>query len=145
MVPVDSSAARMPRPGATMASATLFNSLKFIFVSRTFGAGDSAGIFRICTLFTGGSWSGFRNEQHFYARQGFAFERLQKGAARGRDMGQPAHDGSGVERRDRVAAPGKTDKLFSAGEFRDCLCHLDGAVVERLNFEGAERAIPHQR
>src|SRR5579884_2109555 len=30
MVPVDSSAARMPRPGATIAAATLFNSLRFI-------------------------------------------------------------------------------------------------------------------
>src|ERR1700683_274896 len=30
MVPVDSSAARMPRPGATIASATLFNSVRFI-------------------------------------------------------------------------------------------------------------------
>jgi hypothetical protein len=27
---LDSSAARMPRPGATIASATLFNSLRFI-------------------------------------------------------------------------------------------------------------------
>src|ERR1700722_19955142 len=34
MVPVDSSAARMPRPGATMASATLFNSATFIALSR---------------------------------------------------------------------------------------------------------------
>src|SRR5580704_14464839 len=34
MVPVDSSAAKIPRPGATMASATLFNSATFIALSR---------------------------------------------------------------------------------------------------------------
>jgi hypothetical protein len=33
MVPVDSSAARMPRPGATMAVATLFSSARFILPS----------------------------------------------------------------------------------------------------------------
>ena len=33
MVPEDSSAARMPRPGATMAAATLFNSARFIGAS----------------------------------------------------------------------------------------------------------------
>ena len=40
MVPEDSSAARMPRPGATMASATLFSSARFIVVS--IGSGSCA-------------------------------------------------------------------------------------------------------
>jgi hypothetical protein len=36
MVEVDSSAARMPRPGATIASATLFNSARFMALSSMF-------------------------------------------------------------------------------------------------------------
>src|SRR5215467_8026298 len=36
IVPVDSSAARIPRPGATIAVATLFNSVRFIAFSSTY-------------------------------------------------------------------------------------------------------------
>src|ERR1039457_5455800 len=44
MVPVDSSAARMPRPGATMASATLFNSERFIAALLDVPRSQSGGL-----------------------------------------------------------------------------------------------------
>ncbi len=60
-------------------------------------------------------------------------------------MGEPVPHRGGVERRHRVAAAGKTDKLLRGRQFRGRFGHLDRAVVERLELEGAERAVPDQR
>ena len=89
MVPVDSSAARMPRPGATIASATLFSSARFIAVSSKFGSqsGDAGLI-----LYSRAAVWSLRYQQHFDARQRLAFQPFQEGAAGGRDIGQAAGD-----------------------------------------------------
>src|SRR5580692_6982901 len=166
MVPVDSSAARRPRPGATMASATLFNSATFIALSRKkftphwsrilsatcdslspegrgwgegvrtpeqilgvrtpsscpsppWGEGTQLAVLHATCRHIGFHRLRFGGEfdfilcacgrgcladqEHFHTRQGLAFERLQKGAAGGRNMGQAAHDARDIERRHGIA------------------------------------------
>ena len=141
IVPVDSSAARMPRPGATIASATLFNSARFIACSSMFGVGAGWPIMPQ-TRGRGGS-RGYSKDLD--ARQRLAFEPFQESAARGRHVGEAAGDAGDVERRHRVAAAGNADKLAGRREFRGRFGHFDRAVVERLDLEGAERAVPDQR
>ena len=63
--------------------------------------------------------------QHLDARQRLALEPFEKGAARGRHVGEAAGDAGHVERRHRVAAAGNTDKLAAAGEFRRRFRDLD--------------------
>src|SRR5580700_9860001 len=116
IVPLDSSAARMPRPGATMASATLLSSVRFI--ARSSKCGSTAG--SLCrTAGRGGSGGSFENLD---ARQHLALEPFEEGAARG-----------------------DADKLATGGQFGGRFRDFDGAVVERFHLEGAERAVPDER
>src|ERR1700736_5960511 len=100
MVPEDSSAARMPRPGATMASATLLSSARFIAVSVVLQA-SSAILPSLQANGKGRMASPLMSAviistiivpppdpQHLDARQGLALEPLEKGAAGGRDIGE---------------------------------------------------------
>src|SRR6202034_1678993 len=135
MVLVDSSAARMPRPAATIASATLFNSARFIVLS-------SGSLPTLCLIPAGG---GSRCHEHLDARQGLALQPFQKGAAGGGNVGEAAGDAGDVERRHCIAAAGNADKLAGSREFRRRLGDFDRAVVERLEFKGAERTVPDQR
>ena len=50
-----------------------------------------------------------------------------------------------VERRDRVAAAGDRDELAGLGALGGVLGRRDRRPVERLDLEGAERAVPDQR
>ena len=77
--------------------------------------------------------------------QRLAFQGFQEGAAGGRNVGQAVSHAGDVQRRHRIAAAGKADKPAGLREFRNRLGHFDGAVVEGLVFEGAERAVPDQR
>src|SRR5262245_32096764 len=128
MVPEDSSAARMPRPGATMASATLLSSARFIEGSVVLSVGG--GILPPLHIFGKGPMAprsisiDFHRfpqsggAQHLDARQRLAFEPLQKGAAGGRDIGEPLGHAGAVERGDRVAAACDRYKLSGGSEFR---------------------------
>src|SRR6202041_3387331 len=139
IVPLDSSAARMPRPGATMASATLLSSVRFI--ARSSKCGSTAG--PLCrTAGRGGSGGSFENLD---ARQHLALEPFEEGAARSRNISEAAGDAGEVERGHGVAAAGDADELAAGGQFGGCFRDFDGAVVERFHLEGAERAVPHQR
>src|SRR3979411_1314478 len=90
MVPDDSSAARMPRPGATMASATLLSSARFIAFSV---------VFEIRVEFAANSRCWQRGDdqkcrpsfcpQHLYPWQGFALQPFEEGAAGGQYIGKP--------------------------------------------------------
>src|SRR6476620_12060031 len=105
MVPDDSSAARMPRPGATMASATLLSSARFIAFSFVFG---------ICVKFAASPCCWQRGDdpkyrpsfcpEHLDPGQGFALQPFEEGAAGGRDVGEPPGHTGAVERRDRIPA-----------------------------------------
>src|SRR5690242_15508652 len=103
MVPDDSSAARMPRPGATIASATLCNSVRSMasscygFVFGTIANRDIAN--RDGSLRAGRSLGGL---QHLDAGQCLAFEPFEERAACGRGVGEPGGDAGGIERRHRV-------------------------------------------
>src|ERR1700737_906452 len=136
IVPVDSSAARMPRPGATMAVATLFSSLKFIAPSSTCSTSRSLAPFRLR--------GALRNQQYLHAGQRLAFQRFKEGAAACRNMRHALLDRSDIERGHRVAASRKADKLPGGGEFRGRLGDLDCTIVERLMLEGTEWAVPDQ-
>ena len=83
--------------------------------------------------------------QDFDARQGLAFEPFEEGAAGGRDIGEAAGGAGGIERRHGVAAAGDADKLAGGRQFGRGFGDFDGAVVERLDLERAERAVPDQR
>src|SRR5271168_3741578 len=122
MVLVDSSAARMPRPGATMAAATLFNSVRFIACSsifdldlvlehdlfrkpvstpdrvrgRLFRDHALSRIHYASSAGRGGSRGCFK---HLDAGQHLAFEPFQESAAGGRDIREAAGDAGGIERR----------------------------------------------
>src|SRR5581483_3733739 len=101
MVPVDSSAARMPRPGAVMASATLFSSARFIALSLIRSPGDlwtmlqgairCVGTARLIVLFY---------PQHLHTRQGFPFHPLQEGASGCGHIGKTVRHARGVQRGD---------------------------------------------
>src|ERR1700756_52781 len=114
MVPEDSSAARMPRPSATIAAATLLSSARFMGASMI------------------GKRFGLSYPQHLDPGQCLALHPFKKRAASGRHIGEAFCRARGVERRNRVAAPRHRDNLAGlrelGGRFRD----LDRAVVERL-------------
>src|SRR4249919_971202 len=133
IVPEDSSAARMPLPGATMACATLFNSSRFIFSSIASAAVPPDGM--CSTSFY---------SQHLDPGQALTLEPFEKCTACGRDVGQPIGDPRNIECGDGVATTRYRDKLAGLGQFRGSFRDFDGAIVERLHLEGAERAIPHQ-
>src|SRR5688500_7386431 len=99
IVPEDSSAARMPRPGATMASATLLSSARFM--------GTAPCLFSV-PLLRGllpnpnpGSTAG---AQRFHTRQLAPLEPFEERAAGGRHIGKARGHLRGIERCDRVAA-----------------------------------------
>src|SRR5262249_24597816 len=147
MVPVDSSAARMPRPGATIASATLWSSASFIEAScvcllsrilpplRAIGKGliDRPEPLR------------FLDPERLDSWQGLTLQPLQKRPARGRDIGEALDRACGAERSDGIAAARDRHKVPGRREFRRRFRDLDCASVEWLDFEGAERPIPDQR
>src|SRR5690348_14121460 len=96
MVPEDSSAARMPLPGATMPRATLFSASRFIFTPLSVvipGRRAAANPESSClnpVLDSGFGLRPPRNDrefsallysQHFHPRQGLAFEPFDAGAA----------------------------------------------------------------
>src|SRR5262245_53615737 len=99
IVPVDSSAARMPLPGAVMATATLLSSARFIALSRIL---DSLPV----PLFY---------PQNLDPRQRFALHPLEESAAGcghvGQMVGHPGH----VQGRDRVAAARDRDQPAGFG------------------------------
>src|SRR6185437_11296624 len=98
MVPEDSSAARMPLPGATMARATLFSSSTFIALSDLTAS------------------------QSFYSqdldpRQGLTLQPLQEGPAGCGYIGQAIGDAGDIERRHRVAAARDRHEFSGGGQF----------------------------
>src|ERR1700730_5463811 len=130
MVADDSSAARMPRPGATMASATLLSSARFTSILlHGFGSKDPAHLFY---------------PQHLDPRQWLAFQPFEKCAARRRHIAHSVSGPGRIERRHRIAAASHRDNLAGGSEFRRGFGDLDRAVVEGLHFEGAERPFPPQ-
>src|SRR3977135_1085741 len=145
MVPDDSSAARMPRPGATMASATLLSSARFIAFSV---------VFEIRVEFSANSRCWQRGDdqkcrpsfcpQHLYPWQGFALQPFEEGAAGGRYIGKPLGNTGAGERPDRIPATGDRYKLSGGREFRGGFGDLDRAGVKRLELEGSERPVPDQ-
>src|SRR5271169_3629022 len=123
IVLVDSSAARMPLPGFTMASATLFNAARFMassFVSRLF------------------------YPQGLDPLQGLSFQPFEEGAAGGRDIAEPLDHARMVQGGERVAAAGERVELSLAGEVRDAARERDGSGIEGRKLEGAHRPVPHQ-
>src|SRR6266545_5742507 len=151
MVPEDSSAARMPRPGATIASATLLSSARFIgslhpvLVSIEFWRAlpGTCRCFSRSQCETGGG--GSFHPQDLHARQGLTLQPFKKCATGSRYVGEPPSHARGVERRHRVAAACYGHKLPSRGQFRRRLRHLDGSGVERFHLERPERAVPNER
>src|SRR5215475_5030062 len=91
IVPEDSSAARMPLPGATMARATLFNSSRFIALSRNF--------------------SPLSYSQHLDPRQGLPLQPFQESAAGCGYIAQAVGHARDIERRYRIAAARDRDKF----------------------------------
>src|SRR5436190_24386049 len=97
MVLVDSSAARMPLPGFTMASATSFNSERFMGSSFAFG------------LFY---------PQRLDPGQGLSFQPSQKGTARRRNISETVHNRGRVQGRDGVAAARHCNELTRPRQLR---------------------------
>src|SRR5262249_56333069 len=77
--------------------------------------------------------------------QRLALQPFEEGAAGGRNIGEPPARAGCIERRDRVTAARHRYNLPRGGEFRRGFGDLDRADVERLELEGAERPVPHQR
>src|SRR4051812_23602406 len=105
MVPEDSSAARMPRPGAVIATATLFSSARFIALSSCqfseMGPRRTTAAGRLGSFYS----------QHFDSGEGLALHPFEKGAAGGRYVGQALGDAGRIERGDRVASARHRDEL----------------------------------
>src|ERR1700681_3930325 len=137
MVADDSSAARMPRPGATMATTTLLSSERFTEASFT-RCIDWSRVDPATRL-------GLFYPQNLDPRQWLAFQPFEECAARRRHVGHSVSGTGRIEGRDRTAAPSHRDDLAGGGEFRRGFGDLDRAVVEGLHLEGAERPVPHQR
>src|ERR1700693_1604732 len=92
MVPVDSSAARMPLPGATMAVAILFNASRSIALSSLVAS--------LAALGRGRLPHGRRralDPQDLDPRQCLAFHPLQERPAGGRNIGEPLGHPGDVE------------------------------------------------
>src|SRR5262249_2707558 len=83
--------------------------------------------------------------EHLDPRQRLALQPFEERAAGGRDIGEPPGRAGSIERRDRVTAACHRNNLPGGGEFRRGFGDLDRADVERLELEGAERPVPHQR
>src|SRR5262245_31953516 len=97
----------MPRPGATIASATLLSSARFIAASSV--------VFRTRPRYCRrppnrkGRMLESRLRASFYPenldpRQGFALQPFEEGAPGGRNIGKAVGHPGGIERRHRVAA-----------------------------------------
>src|SRR6266508_375245 len=105
MVPDDSSAARMPRPGATMASATLLSSARFITTSSFALLIHRQFCRRFEPLQRVYRCIGHSSDPKYLdARQRFAFQPFEERAPGGRDVREPFGRASGIERGDRVTA-----------------------------------------
>src|SRR5262249_56797089 len=104
MVPDDSSAARMPRRGATMASATLLSAARFIATSSIIA--HSAVILPPLYAIGKGriALSSVTGPEHLDPRQRLALQPFEEGAAGGRDITQPPGRAGCIERRDRGPA-----------------------------------------
>src|SRR5215831_10100470 len=135
----------MPRSGATMASATLLSSARFIATSSIIA--HSAVI--LPPLYAVGkgriALSSVTGPEHLNPRQRLALQPFEEGAAGGRDISQPPGRAGCIERRDRVTAARHRYNLPGGGEFRRGFRDLDRADVERFELEGAERPVPDQR
>src|SRR3954468_8014138 len=94
---------------------------------------------------TGGGQFGSFYPQYLDPREGLAFEPFQESAARRRHIAEAIGDASLVEGGDRVAPATDRDELACLCELGRRFRDLDGAGVEWLFLEGAERAVPHQR
>src|SRR5262249_9615381 len=127
IVPEDSSAARIPRPGATMASATLLSSARFICSLRGH-SWEICGILPVpCVVCKGRIASRLittsellqsLSPKHLDPRQRLALEPFEERTARCRDIGQAVRHSGGIERRDGVAAARDRNKLPGRREFR---------------------------
>src|SRR5665213_4189835 len=99
MVPVASSAARMPLPFAVMASATLFSSARFIRALLEMSIDPLASLL----------------PQNLHPRQRLAFHPFQEGAAGCGDIGELFGHAGHIQGGDRVAAPRDRDELSGFG------------------------------
>src|SRR5207249_225805 len=143
-VPEDSSAARMPRPGATIASATLLSAVismgpsKILVqilapVRRHYSQKSGRPQQAAATLPT--------YPQHLDARQRASLEPLEESAARGRHVREAAGRAGDIERGDRVPAAGDRNQLAGPGQLGGGLGDFNRAGVERFQLERAERAV----
>src|SRR6266566_855210 len=145
MVPDDSSAARMPRPGATMAWATLLSSARFIATSSISWSihGDFAGSSR--------GWQRAipplrppADSDHLDTRQSFTLQPFEEGTPGCGNVGEAIGRPGGVERGDRITAACHAFNFSGGGEFRRGFGDLDGGGIERFEFERAEGSVPDQ-
>src|ERR1700730_18950055 len=110
MVADDSSAARMPRPGATMATTTLLSSERFTEASFT-RCIDWSRVDPATRL-------GLFYPQNLDPRQWLAFQPFEECAARRRHVGHSVSGTGRLEGRDRIAAASHRDDLARGGEVR---------------------------
>src|SRR5262245_44759152 len=130
-----------------MASATLLSSARFIAASSVVFRTRPRSCRR--PLPNGkGRMLDLRSRASFYPenldpRQGLALQPFKEGAAGGRNIGEAVGHPGGVEGCHRIAAARDRYKLAGGRKFRRRLGDLDGADVERLELEGAQRSVPH--
>src|SRR3954468_18161894 len=141
MVPVDSSAARMPLPGAVMASATLLRSARFIHPLL-----NLESCFRIlaCPAGPDRRRSASLLPQNLDPWQRFALHPFQEGAARCGDICELFHDACHIEGGNRIAAAGDRHELAALGARCRIFGDLDRGLFEWMQFEGPERPVPDQ-
>src|SRR5438270_4414013 len=142
MVPVDSSAARMPLPGAVMALATLLRSARFIrplleleileLESLRFRPGRDER--RSASLLP----------QNLDPWQRFALHPFQEGAAGCGHICELFHDARHIEGGNRIAAAGDRHELAALGARCRIFGDLDRGLFEWMQFEGPERPVPDQ-
>src|SRR5262249_15941902 len=125
----------MPRPGATMASATLLSSARVIATSSIV-AHSSVVLPPLSPVGKGRVPFGpLPGPEHLDPRQRLALQPFEEGAASGRDISEPPGHAGCIERRDRVTAARHRYNLPGGGEFRRGLRDLDRADVERFELE----------
>src|SRR3954451_743381 len=129
-----SSAARMPLPGCTIASAIFVSWSRFILSPLVLKS----------SAFAAAQLRPFLPKR-LDSRQRLAFQPFQKRAARRRDIGEVVGDAGVVEGCDRIAAAGYRDKLARPGALGGMTRRRDRALIEGDEFEGPERAVPDQR
>src|SRR4051812_23957034 len=141
MVPVDSSAARMPLPGAVMASATLLRSARFIHPLL-----NLESCFRIlaCPAGPARRRSASLLPQNLDPWQRFALHPFQEGAARCGHICELFRDARHIEGGDRISAAGDRYELAGLGPRRRILGDLDGGLFKWMQLESPERPVPHQ-